>query len=83
MTEMKPLARRSPQPARSLKEAPLDPSAGAFPAVRMRRNRKARWSRRLVAENALTPADLIWPMFVIEGRSKRVARGAHAGRRPR
>ena len=47
-------------------------AAGAFPAVRMRRNRKAGWSRRLVAENVLTPADLIWPMFVTEGRGKRV-----------
>jgi porphobilinogen synthase len=71
MTEMKPLARRSPQPARSLKEAPLDPSAGAFPAVRLRRNRMRAWSRRLVAENVLSTGDLIWPMFVCEGRSTR------------
>ena len=47
-------------------------ASGEFPAVRMRRNRKAGWSRRLVAENVLTPADLIWPMFVTEGRGKRV-----------
>jgi porphobilinogen synthase len=54
-------------------ERPLEAlAAGAFPAVRMRRNRKAGWSRRLVAENVLTPADLIWPMFVTEGRGKRV-----------
>ena len=39
MTEMKPLARRSAQPARSSKESPPDLSAGAFPAVRLRRNR--------------------------------------------
>ena len=71
MTEMKPLARRAPQPARSLKEAPLDPSAGAFPAVRLRRNRMRAWSRRLVAENVLSTGDLIWPMFVCEGRSTR------------
>ena len=38
----------------------------------MRRNRKSAWSRRLVAENVLTPADLIWPMFVTEGRGKRI-----------
>jgi porphobilinogen synthase len=38
----------------------------------MRRNRKAGWSRRLVAENVLSPADLIWPMFVTEGRGKRI-----------
>jgi porphobilinogen synthase len=42
----------------------LDP---AFPQTRMRRVRKTDWSRRLVAENILTPADLIWPVFVHEG----------------
>jgi porphobilinogen synthase len=47
------------------------PGAGSFPAVRMRRNRRTPWSRRLVAENALTPADLIWPIFVVEGRGVR------------
>ncbi|MBN8959415.1 MAG: delta-aminolevulinic acid dehydratase [Rhizobiales bacterium 65-9] len=40
-------------------------------AVRMRRNRKADWSRRLVAENALTVADLIWPVFITEGQDVR------------
>ncbi|MGD9667616.1 MAG: porphobilinogen synthase [Hyphomicrobiaceae bacterium] len=39
----------------------------------MRRNRKADWSRRLVAENALTPSDLIWPVFVLEGKGERQA----------
>ena len=38
-----------------------------FPATRLRRNRKAAWSRALVAENALQVSDLIWPMFVIDG----------------
>jgi porphobilinogen synthase len=33
----------------------------------MRRNRRATWVRRLVAENALEAADLIWPVFVVEG----------------
>ena len=37
----------------------------------MRRNRKAPWSRRLVAEHRLSPSDLIWPMFVIEGEGER------------
>ena len=69
MTEMKPLARRSPQPARAPKEAPGE--AGSFPAVRLRRNRMHAWSRRLVAENVLTSADLIWPLFVSEGNSTR------------
>jgi len=34
---------------------------------RMRRNRKADWSRRLVQENRLTVDDLIWPIFLVEG----------------
>ncbi|PTQ09814.1 porphobilinogen synthase [Sphingomonas oleivorans] len=40
----------------------------AFPALRLRRIRKAAWSRALVAETLLTPADLIWPLFVTEGQ---------------
>ena len=39
----------------------------SFPALRLRRTRIAPWSRRMVAETVLTPADLIWPLFVIEG----------------
>lgn len=42
-----------------------------FPAVRMRRNRHHDWSRRLVAEHTLSVNDLIWPLFVIEGRNTR------------
>ncbi|WP_417681972.1 porphobilinogen synthase [Roseibium sp.] len=34
---------------------------------RMRRNRRADWSRRLVRETVLTTNDLIWPIFVVEG----------------
>jgi porphobilinogen synthase len=34
---------------------------------RLRRMRKADWSRRLVRENVLTPNDLIWPIFIIAG----------------
>jgi porphobilinogen synthase len=40
----------------------------AYPALRLRRTRIAPWSRRMVAEHVLTPADLIWPLFVTEGR---------------
>jgi porphobilinogen synthase len=40
---------------------------GAYPTVRLRRNRRDAWTRALVAENVLTVADLIWPIFVIEG----------------
>ncbi len=38
----------------------------------MRRNRKAPWARELVAEHRLSARDLIWPMFVIAGKDKRV-----------
>ncbi|BAB54281.1 porphobilinogen synthase [Mesorhizobium japonicum] len=38
---------------------------------RLRRMRKADWSRRLVQENRLTVDDLIWPIFVVEGRNVR------------
>jgi len=37
---------------------------GAYPAVRMRRNRADAWTRRLVAENRLSVDDLIWPVFI-------------------
>ena len=39
----------------------------AYPALRLRRLRQADWVRRLVRENALTPADLIWSVVVHEG----------------
>jgi porphobilinogen synthase len=42
-------------------------------AIRPRRNRKAEWARRLVRENVLTTDDLIWPLFVVEGRNQRTA----------
>src|SRR5580700_5888640 len=48
-------------------------SMGPYPATRLRRLRRHDWTRRLVAENTLSPADLIWPVFVIEGRNKREA----------
>ena len=44
-------------------------TVGRFPSTRMRRNRRDDWTRRLVAENRLSPDDLIWPVFVIEGRN--------------
>ena len=43
---------------------------GKYPDVRLRRNRKYNWSRRLVAENNLTVDDLILPIFVREGKNK-------------
>ena len=67
MTAMKPPAQR--QPASREATAKIEQaSSGSFPAVRMRRNRRTAWARRLVAETVLTPGDLIWPIFVVEGR---------------
>ena len=45
-------------------------SRGQYPSTRMRRNRMTAFSRRLVAETRLDTADLIWPLFVIEGQNK-------------
>ena len=38
---------------------------------RLRRMRKADWSRRLVQETRLTVDDLIWPVFVVEGEDRK------------
>jgi porphobilinogen synthase len=46
---------------------------GGYPLVRLRRNRRTSWSRRLVAEHTLSVDDLIWPLFVIEGKNAREA----------
>ena len=43
------------------------PLSARFPATRLRRNRRDAWSRRLVAEHRLDVADLIWPVFVLDG----------------
>ena len=43
----------------------------AFPALRMRRLRRADWTRRLVAETTLSASDFIWPLFVIDGQKRR------------
>jgi len=44
-----------------------------FPQTRMRRLRANEFSRRLVRESVLTPADLIFPVFVLEGKNQREA----------
>jgi porphobilinogen synthase len=40
-------------------------------SVRMRRNRRSEWARRMVREHVLTTDDLIWPMFVMDGTNAR------------
>ena len=44
---------------------------GPFPDTRMRRLRAHAFSRRMVQEHTLSPADLIFPVFVLEGRQQR------------
>ena len=46
---------------------------GMFPQSRMRRLRANEFSRRLVRENTLSPADLIFPVFVVDGSDQREA----------
>src|SRR5438552_1231673 len=43
---------------------------GSSPAVRMRRMRRDEFSRRLMREHVLTPDDLIYPVFVVEGKGR-------------
>src|SRR5918995_3156217 len=47
------------------------PIAASFPTTRLRRNRRDAWSRRQVAETRLDAADLIWPVFVLDGQARR------------
>ncbi len=44
---------------------------GKYPSLRLRRNRKYDWTRRLVQENTLSSSDFILPIFLIDGRNKK------------
>ena len=44
---------------------------GKYPSLRLRRNRKESWSRRLIQENTLSPNDFILPIFLIDGSNKK------------
>ena len=48
-------------------------------AIRPRRNRRAEWARRLVREHVVTTDDLIWPLFLVEGKGVRAAVGSMPG----
>ena len=61
-----PLLRAVPEAPAPVARAGAPEVLGAYPQVRMRRNRAHDWSRRLVAEARLTADDLIWPVFVQE-----------------
>ena len=43
---------------------------GKYPSLRLRRNRKESWSRRLIQENTLSANDFVLPIFLIEGSNK-------------
>ena len=45
---------------------------GKYPSLRLRRNRKFDWTRRLIRENDLSANDLILPIFLTEGKNKHV-----------
>jgi porphobilinogen synthase len=57
---------RTERAKRAGSKAAAAPRSG-YPAARLRRTRRADWSRRLVRETTLTTDDLIWPIFLIEG----------------
>ena len=44
---------------------------GKYPSLRLRRTRKYNWSRKLVQENNLSCSDLIYPIFLVEGKNKK------------
>ena len=46
---------------------------GKYPSLRLRRSRKNDWSRRLIEENNLTSSDFILPIFLIDGKNKKVS----------
>jgi len=51
----------------------------SFPSIRMRRNRRTPWLRRLVQETKLTPSDFIWPVFVVDGEGQKTPVSAMPG----
>ena len=44
---------------------------GKYPSLRLRRNRKSSWTRKLIQENTLSPNDFILPIFLIDGINKK------------
>ena len=52
---------------------------GKYPSLRLRRNRKFSWTRRLVRENDLSTNDLIQPIFLTEGKNKKIKISSMSG----
>jgi porphobilinogen synthase len=63
-------------PKTRLRPVAPEPAAQASAALdltsRPRRNRRSEWARRMVRENVLTTDDLIWPLFIVDGKKTRV-----------
>jgi porphobilinogen synthase len=53
--------------------------SASFPALRMRRARSSPWIRAMVAEHRLHPSDLIWPLFICDGRDREEPIGSLPG----
>lgn len=58
-------------PAGKTPASELNIAPGAFPAQRHRRLRSSGWIRDLVQEHRITTSDLIWPLFITEGKNTR------------
>ena len=52
---------------------------GRYPSLRLRRSRKYTWTRRLVRENDLSTNDLILPIFLTEGKKRKVQISSMSG----
>jgi len=66
----RPLERGRPAPA-ALPQGRDAPADRLDLPIRLRRNRRAEWARRLVREVVLTTDDLIWPLFLVDGAKVR------------
>lgn len=64
-------APKNDKPRARPEQGPENAGAAAFPARRMRRLRTSGWMREMVAETRLSPADLILPVFITEGKATR------------
>jgi len=72
-TPFQPRSARLREVVRPAEAAPATRETGLDLPHRPRRNRKSDWTRRMVRENHLDVADLIWPLFVTEGSGERMA----------
>ena len=71
--------KREPAPERDIPASAATATKKLDLALRLRRNRKADWARRLVREKTLSVDDLIWPIFICEGENTRQPIAAMSG----